>query len=53
MHECGFVHRDIKPQNIVLGIGDNSNKIYLIDFGLSILYLDDNGKHMQADKDYN
>lgn len=42
LHNCGFIHRDIKPQNIVLGDQDNEdtiNKVYLIDFGLSSSYL--------------
>lgn len=37
-HEYGFIHRDIKPNNFLIGTKENSKKIYLIDFGLSILY---------------
>ena len=37
IHKCGFLHRDIKPDNILLS--KDYKKIYLIDFGLSKDYL--------------
>jgi serine/threonine protein kinase len=33
IHKCGILHRDIKPDNIVLD--NNYKKLYIIDFGLS------------------
>ena len=44
-HNCGFLHRDIKPDNFCLG-GKNLKDIYLIDFGLSLSYLDQAGEHV-------
>jgi len=33
MHQLNFIHRDIKPHNLVFGL--DSKEIYLIDFGLA------------------
>jgi serine/threonine protein kinase len=35
LHTQFIIHRDIKPGNLVLGTGENCNKVYLIDFGLA------------------
>lgn len=38
LHSIGYVHNDIKLENIIIGTKD-PNVIYLIDFGLSQPYL--------------
>lgn len=38
MHNKGFLHRDIKPDNFTVGL--NTRTIYVIDFGLSKRYCD-------------
>jgi serine/threonine protein kinase len=44
LHSIGYLHRDIKPQNILVGEHkklETRNKIKLIDFGLCIPYTKD------------
>ncbi|VDO96776.1 unnamed protein product [Soboliphyme baturini] len=38
IHQAGFVHRDVKPENVAIGRPPNHRNIYVIDFGLARQY---------------
>lgn len=47
VHSAFVLHRDIKPQNIMF----KNKEIFLVDFGLSATYIDDNKRHVLEKKD--
>lgn len=40
VHNKNFIHRDIKPDNFLMGIGRHCNKVFMVDFGLAKKYRD-------------
>ncbi|KAK6024795.1 hypothetical protein OSTOST_09330 [Ostertagia ostertagi] len=38
LHETGYLHRDIKPQNFAIGIGEFEKVVYMLDFGIARKY---------------
>lgn len=40
VHSRSFLHRDVKPDNFLMGKGKKAELVYVIDFGLSKRYMD-------------
>ncbi|XGW02558.1 hypothetical protein V3C99_014529, partial [Haemonchus contortus] len=38
LHELGYIHRDVKPDNFVVGRFEHRNVIFIMDFGMSTKY---------------
>ena len=40
------IHRDIKPENVLVGRDVEASKLYIVDFGISKFYRDDQENHI-------
>ena len=46
VHSRNFLHRDIKPDNFLMGTGEEERQCYIIDFGLAKKFLSKDGTHI-------
>lgn len=47
IHNCGYLHRNVRPENFVVGLGKDSFLIYMIDFSKALKYKSQNkGVHI-------
>jgi serine/threonine protein kinase len=50
LHSKHLLHRDIKPDNFLFGLGKETNKLYLVDFGFTKRF-NYNGKHIPENRE--
>ena len=46
IHSIHLIHRDIKPDNFLMGLYNKKSIVYICDFGLCKKFRDQNGKHI-------
>ncbi|KAL6730934.1 hypothetical protein Aduo_001853 [Ancylostoma duodenale] len=48
LHEVGYLHRDIKPQNFAVGLGEEEKMIFMLDFGIARKFTVGNTKQVKV-----
>ncbi|KRY49534.1 Dipeptidyl peptidase family member 6 [Trichinella britovi] len=45
MHSAGYLHRDVKPENFAIGNEPNSRQLFILDFGMSRQFVNNEHVH--------
>lgn len=46
LHSKHYIHRDVKPDNFLMGVKEKAAEVFAIDFGLSKKYMDSKHQHI-------
>lgn len=46
IHSKGIVYRDVKPNNFVMGTNGREHIVYVVDYGLAKMFIDENNRHV-------
>jgi serine/threonine protein kinase len=50
LHNQQYLHRDVKPENFLMGVGIRGNRIYMTDLGLAVYRRPDKAAPANSDK---
>ena len=51
IHSKKLIHRDVKPDNFMLGTGDQSGRVFCVDFGAAEKFIEFRGTHKPFTED--
>ena len=46
IHSKNYIHYDLNPRNIMMGIGNDKNRLFIGDYGISKKITNNNGEHI-------
>ena len=46
IHSKNYIHDDLKPDNLMMGIGNDKNRLFIGDYGEAKKIIDKHGKYL-------